>query len=70
MIKSFADRRTQEITDDQLRSTTQRDQLLQLALADYGVSLPDMQASTIERRLEDPDLPDGLLRVDGLKMAP
>jgi DNA polymerase len=61
--KKILDRRTQEITDDQLRSTTQRDQLLQLALADYGVSLPDMQASTIERRLEDPDIPEGLLEL-------
>lgn len=61
--KKILDSRTQEITDDQLRSTTQRDQLLQLALKDYGVALPDMQAATIERRLEDPDIPEGLLEL-------
>jgi DNA polymerase len=66
--KKIMDARTQEITDDQLRSTTQRDELLRLALADYGVSLPDMQASTIERRLEDPDLPDGLRELLALRL--
>lgn len=66
--KKIMDKRTQEITDDQLRSTTQRDQLLQLALADYGVSLPDMQGSTIERRLEDPDLPAGLRELLALRL--
>jgi DNA polymerase len=66
--KKIMDERTQEITDDRLRSTTQRDQLLQLALADYGVSLPDMQASTIERRLEDPDLPAGLRELLALRL--
>lgn len=57
--KTIMDARTQEMTDDALRSTTQRDELLQLVLREYGVSLPDMQGATLERRLEDPDLPDG-----------
>jgi len=57
--KKIMDKRTQEMTDDELRSTTQRDQLLRLVLDEYGVDLPDMQKSTLERRLVDPDLPDG-----------
>lgn len=40
-------------------SATQRDVLLAHILREYGVSLPDMQKSTIERRLNDPDLPEG-----------
>jgi DNA polymerase len=57
--KKIMDKRTQEMTDDELRSTTQRDQLLRLVLDEYGVDLPNMQKSTLERRLDDPDLPDG-----------
>lgn len=57
--KKIMDARTQEITEEELRSTTQRDQLLKFVLKEYGVELPDMTATTLERRLEDPHLPDG-----------
>lgn len=57
--KKIMDKRTGEMTDDQLRSTTQRDELLRLVLNEYGVDLPNMQSATLERRMEDPDLPDG-----------
>lgn len=48
---------TTELTDGAVRSTTQRDELLKHILAEYGVDLPDMQASTLEHRMEDPNLP-------------
>jgi DNA polymerase len=48
---------TQDLTEGALTATTQRDALLQHLLAEYGVDLPDMQASTLERRIEDPALP-------------
>ncbi|MBT9467109.1 DNA polymerase I [Hydrogenophaga sp.] len=48
---------TVEITDGAVGSTTQRDALLAHILDEYGVTLPDMQASTLERRVEDPSLP-------------
>ena len=57
--KKIKDKETQALTDDRLRSTNQRDALLQELLLEYGVDLPDTQMSTIERRLEDPDLPEG-----------
>lgn len=57
--KKIMDTRTGEMTNGELRSTTQRDELLRVVLGDYGVSLPDLQSSTLERRLEDPDLPEG-----------
>lgn len=41
-----------------VESATKRDQLLAYILEAYGVDLPDMQASTLERRLGDQDLPD------------
>jgi len=48
---------TVEITDGQLQSTTQRDKLLAYILGEHGVDLPDMQASTLERRVNDQSLP-------------
>lgn len=50
--------RTAEITDGEVERTTQRDRLLAYLLKEYDVSLPDMKADTIERRLEDPELPE------------
>ncbi len=49
--------RTQEITDNKVEKTTQRDRLLKYILEDHDVSLPDMRASTLERRIDDPNLP-------------
>lgn len=49
--------RTQQLTSGAVQSATQRDVLLAYILADYGIDLPNMQASTLERRINDPDLP-------------
>lgn len=45
------------MTDGAIESTTQRDKLLAHLLEAYGVLLPDLQISTLERRIDDPDLP-------------
>jgi len=53
-------------TGEGLGSTTQRDEMLRYLLEQHGVMLPDMRASTLERRLEDPELDEGvkeLLRI-------
>lgn len=47
-------------TGGAVTAATQRDALLEHILEEYGVSLPDMQGSTLERRLGDPDLPDAV----------
>lgn len=66
--------RTQKLTDyDEatgagVASTTQRDQLLAHILAEYGVDLPDMQMSTLERRIADPDLPSALRELLGIRL--
>jgi DNA polymerase len=52
--------RTYEMTNGQVQSASKRDQLLLHILETYGVDLPDMQKSTLERRIADPDLPEGL----------
>jgi DNA polymerase len=51
-------KRTEEITGGAVLRATQRDRLLALLFAEYGVDLPDLKADTIERRLEDPELPE------------
>jgi len=51
---------TQTITDGELTSVTKRDPLFEYILAEYHVLLPDLKMTTLERRLADPDIPDGL----------
>lgn len=51
-------RHASDLTDGALEATTQRAALKKLLEEEYGVSLPDMTASTIERRLNDPELPE------------
>lgn len=58
--------KTQELTEETVLRATQRDRLLQFIFVEHGVTLPDLKADTVERRLEDPELPPllkDLLRV-------
>ena len=48
------------LTDGAVTSANQRDKMLEHILEAYGVGLPDLQISTLERRIDDPDLPDEL----------
>lgn len=57
--------KTTDMTLGAVESTTQRNRLLEY-LREYGVDLPDLTADTVERRLEDENLPEHvkeLLRV-------
>lgn len=45
------------LTDGAVTSANQRDKMLEHILEAYGVGLPDLQISTLERRVDDPDLP-------------
>lgn len=49
-------KRMNSISDGHVGSGTQRDALLSHLLLEHGVTLPDMTKSTLERRLNDPDL--------------
>lgn len=53
-------KRTQELTDGEVQAASQRDEILKHLLSAYDVRLPDLQKSTVERRLNDPDLPEPL----------
>jgi DNA polymerase bacteriophage-type len=57
-----------EATDGAVTSATQRDRLLEHILAEHGVSLPDMRADTLERRLLDPSLPDGVRELLSIRL--
>lgn len=55
-----------QVTDGAVTAATQRDKILRFLLEEYGVSLPDLSRATLDRRLNDPDLPEaakGLIRV-------
>jgi DNA polymerase bacteriophage-type len=52
--------RTRDLTDGAVAAATQRDAMLRHLLAGYGVELPDLQMATLERRIADPDLPEGM----------
>lgn len=52
--------RAKELTNGELDSARQRDAVLKHILRVYGVTLPDLTKSTVERRLNDPDLPQAV----------
>lgn len=60
--------RTQALTDGAVQAATQRDALLRHLVEAYGVTLPDMQQSTLERRINDPDLPAELRELLAIRL--
>lgn len=60
--------RTVALTDGAVESTTKRDKLLAHLLAEYGVELPDLQASTLERRIDDQALPWALRELLAIRL--
>jgi len=64
--KAALQARTEDITGTDL--SVQQRAALQALLREYGVSLPDMTASTLERRLEDPDLPAPVRELIGIRL--
>lgn len=53
--KKYA-KQTVELTEGSVDAVTQRDRLLEY-MKEFGVDLPDLTADTVERRLEDENLP-------------
>lgn len=60
--------RTNLITDGEVQAATQRDKLIKYILAEYGVQLPDMQADTLERRMNDQNLPWAVRELLGIRL--
>lgn len=65
-IKAVKDRKDElkieasEATGGVITSTGKRDELLAYLLEAYGVGLPDLQKNTLQRRIDDPDMPEEL----------
>jgi DNA polymerase len=60
--------RTQELTDDEVQRATQRDLMLRHILSAYGVDLPDLTKSTLERRINDESLPSALRELLAIRL--
>lgn len=60
--------RTVDITEGAVTSTTRRDQLIDHVLEEYGVFMDDTRKSSVERRLDDPDLAPGLRELLGIRL--
>ena len=56
--KKKRDKRTSELTDGEVSAASRRDKLLKYLCEIWGAELPDMQKSTLERRLLNDNLPD------------
>lgn len=61
-------KRTQAMTDGEVQAATQRDALIKHIVESYGVELPDMQRSTLERRIADPDLPSAVKELLAIRL--
>ncbi|HDW1380124.1 TPA: DNA polymerase [Enterobacter asburiae] len=61
-------KRTQVMTDGEVQAATQRDAMIKHIVESYGVELPDMQRSTLERRMADPDLPSAVKELLAIRL--
>lgn len=66
--KRALDAQTVEMTNGAVTAATQRDKLLAHILFEHGVALPDMTSDTLERRLQDPDLPVEVKNLIGVRL--
>ena len=57
-----------ELTAGAVQAATQRDALLKYLVGAFGIELPDMQKATLERRINDPDLPLELRELLSLRL--
>jgi DNA polymerase bacteriophage-type len=57
-----------EMTDGDVGTVMQRDEIIKHIEAAYGIKIPDLKKSTIERRLNDPDLPEDVKEILRLRL--
>ena len=55
-------------TDGAVNAATQRDAMLEHILEQYHISLPNLKGSTLERLLDDPDMPEPLKELLQIRM--
>lgn len=61
-------KQTQQLTDNEVQAASQRDAMLKHIIESYGITLPDMQASTLERRINDENIPEGLRELLAIRL--
>lgn len=52
--------KVQALTDGEVKTAGQRDAIIAFAAKTYGIELPDLTASTLKRRIDDPEVPEAL----------
>lgn len=57
-----------DLTNGAVTSATKRDQVLEHILLEYGIPLPDLTKATLERRLNDPDIPRGVKELLAIRL--
>ena len=57
-----------DATDGEVSGPSKRDELLRYLLEEHGVTLPDMRADTLRRRMEDPELPESVKLLISLRL--
>lgn len=55
-------------TAGEVSSATKRDLLLAYLLEEHGVRLPDMTSDTLNRRMDDPELPDSVRQLIAIRL--
>lgn len=61
--------RGSELSNGEVESTTKRDVLLAHLVSSYGIELPDLRRDTIERRMNDDDIPPELRELLAIRLA-
>jgi DNA polymerase len=60
--------RTQELTEDGVKNTTQRDVVLRYIAKTYGIDLPDLKAANVEKLLKNISLPVEMIELLSLRL--
>lgn len=60
--------RIDELTDGDVGTVMQRDEIIKHIEAAYGIKIPDLRKATLERRLNDPELPEGVKEILRLRL--
>lgn len=67
--KESLDENTARITEGEVERATQRDKLLEFIHREYKITLPDLRADTLTRRIQDPNLPTELRQLLEIRIA-
>lgn len=66
--KKDIDKQVFKLTDGRVVTAGQRDALIQFFFDKYGWQLKDMRKSELEKRMEDPDIPEEMKELIGLRL--